>query len=89
MNNHKIRIAQLEGWSRRKRALSFFGIFGAIWLFVEPLLAMGGNSGLFAIMGIWGYIFLILISILGTALTEAITKRNNLGKLVFFLLTWF
>jgi hypothetical protein len=66
-----------EEWSWRKRLVTFLGIFGGIWLLLEPLFAVFGGNGPLSSWGIWRYGALLLIALVFVILSEVIDRIQN------------
>ena len=56
--------------SMKKLVLTFFGIFGFIWLIVEPLPSLGVLPEIAKNNGKWIYFSMLLISLIGTLFIE-------------------
>jgi hypothetical protein len=69
-----------EEWSWRKRAVTFTGVFGGIWLLLEPLFAVFGGDGPLSSWGIWRYGILLLAALILAFLIEVIDRRGNNNK---------
>lgn len=65
-------------WSFRKYFCVFISIFGVIWLFLEPLVAIISNP--LAALGLWRYFILIILPAAITALVYYIDRYHQLGK---------
>jgi hypothetical protein len=63
-----------EKWSWRKRLVTFFGIFGGIWLLLEPLFVVFGGTGPLSSWGIWRYPALLFIALVAAVLSEVIDR---------------
>jgi hypothetical protein len=68
---------QREEWSWRRRAVTFIGVFGGIWLLLEPLFAVFGGNGPLASWGVWRYGFLLLGALVLTIFIEIIDRKAN------------
>jgi hypothetical protein len=72
-----LQIPHQEEWSWRKRAVTFTGVFGGIWLLLEPLFAVFGGNGPLSSWGIWRYGILLLAALLLSVLIEVIDRRGK------------
>lgn len=84
----KLRIARVPLWSWRIRIITFVGIFGTCWLFLEPLGYFDITICSFKLssLGIKGYIGLLVIVALVTFLVEYIKRIRAVGTISFTVL---
>jgi hypothetical protein len=66
-----------EEWSWRKRSVTFLGVFGGIWLLLEPLFAVFGGNGPLSSWGVWRYGALLFTALFVVVLIEVIERRSN------------
>jgi len=66
-----------EDWSWRKRFVTSLGIFGSIWVLLEPAFAAFGGNGPLSSWGIWRYGALLLIALLAVILSEVVDRIKN------------
>ena len=74
-------------FSWQKRGAIFFSIFAGLWVFLEPLSAFGLTKGYIESVGVWGYVDLLLFSLIPTALIEYFQHRKVRGKISLVKLT--
>jgi hypothetical protein len=72
-----LQTPQHEEWSWRKRAVTFTGVFGGIWLLLEPLFAVFGGDGPLSSWGLWRYGVLLLVALILAFLSEVINRKGK------------
>lgn len=82
-----ITITITPPFSWKKRCAIFLGIFGGLWLFIEPLSAFGLARDVLESSGGFGYAVLLIFSFITTFLIEFLESRKNLGQISFTKLT--
>ena len=83
-------IKIIPGYGSIKRTTIFVGVFGTIWLIIEPLGLFGIGNDFFTSIGFKGYIILIVSSLLISICFEFIHVQLKLsGNEIFFFYTTF
>jgi hypothetical protein len=79
-----LRIAIIEQWTWKKRLATFLGVFGGLWLLLEPIPAFVSGFHLLSTWGWPGYIGLIAAALAVMMAIEWIYLRHQLGSMDFF-----
>ncbi len=77
------RIVLIQPFSLETRIRWFIGIFGGLWLFMEPLSAFGLAVDFLKSSGYGGYVTLILLASVITIIIEYLNKKRIKGRQVF------
>lgn len=75
-----IHIFNVPRLSWKGRFATFAGTFGIAWLFIEPISALGVGTTLISSYGIWGYLGLLVFSLVMTILVEFLNRIRLIGK---------
>lgn len=70
--------AQKASW--KKRIGFFIAAFSVLWLLAGPLVSLASSTPLLGSLQLWGYVFLILLSGLATAIRELMVRRGPRGR---------
>jgi hypothetical protein len=78
-----LQITDIPNWSWKRRAGSFIAVFSGIWLFTDPFLTFLNATSLIKALGGWGFLVLLLISIIATMFSEFVTQKSYMASIRF------
>ena len=76
-------ITRIVPWSWKIRLSTFVGVFGILWLFLDPLLTLVIDISVIESLGIWGFLALFILSTLATFFVELLNRRREIGNITF------
>jgi len=67
-------------WSWKRRLGVFVGVFGGVWLFVDPFTVFAQNT---LVLPVWVYLCLLGVAGISAFLIERLSVKRSIGKITF------